>query len=115
MHIRFMLIHVSVLFAVLCSEDEERLVRDLFRDYNKLIRPVESMNETVEVRYDLLFDLTDDEIKTDTRIKCYACSFGLNFIQLINVVCITDSCKTTYERLSLPHVSSICRTKRAKS
>lgn len=49
-------------WTVLCSEDEERLVRDLFRDYNKLIRPVESMNETVQVE------------------------FGLNFIQLINVV-----------------------------
>ena len=35
---------------VLCSEDEERLVRDLFRDYNKLIRPVEALNETVVVR-----------------------------------------------------------------
>lgn len=48
--------------TVLCSEDEERLVRDLFRDYNKLIRPVETMNETVVV------------------------TFGLNFIQLINIV-----------------------------
>ena len=38
------------------------MVRDLFRDYNKLIRPVEVMNETVEVE------------------------FGLSFIQLINVV-----------------------------
>ncbi|KAH6932180.1 hypothetical protein HPB50_003491 [Hyalomma asiaticum] len=47
--------------TVLASEDEERLVRDLFRDYNKLIRPVEIMNMTVEVQ------------------------FGLSFIQLINV------------------------------
>ncbi|CAL1282908.1 unnamed protein product [Larinioides sclopetarius] len=46
---------------VWCSEDEERLVRDLFRDYNKLIRPVEAMNQTVVV------------------------DFGLSFIQLINV------------------------------
>ncbi|GFV80429.1 neur_chan_LBD domain-containing protein [Trichonephila clavipes] len=46
----------------MASEDEERLVRDLFRDYNKLIRPVEVMNKTVEVQ------------------------FGLSFIQLINVV-----------------------------
>lgn len=50
------------MMTVLCSEDEERLVRDLFRDYNKLIRPVESMNDTVKVR------------------------FGLSFVQLINVV-----------------------------
>lgn len=48
------------------SEDEERLVRDLFRDYNKLIRPVEVMNKTVEVQ------------------------FGLSFIQLINVVSSPD-------------------------
>ena len=52
------------LSLVLSSEDEERLVRDLFRDYNKLIRPVEVMNMTVEVQ------------------------FGLNFIQLINVVSV---------------------------
>ncbi|GBN43945.1 hypothetical protein AVEN_251754-1, partial [Araneus ventricosus] len=51
----------------MASEDEERLVRDLFRDYNKLIRPVEVMNKTVEVQ------------------------FGLSFIQLINVVSNIDS------------------------
>lgn len=45
-----------------CSEDEERLVRDLFRGYNKLIRPVQNMTEKVDVR------------------------FGLAFVQLINVV-----------------------------
>ncbi|XP_015907670.1 acetylcholine receptor subunit beta-like 1 [Parasteatoda tepidariorum] len=49
------------MITVMASEDEERLVRDLFRDYNKLIRPVEVMNKTVEVQ------------------------FGLSFIQLINV------------------------------
>lgn len=46
----------------ICSEDEERLVRDLFRGYNKLIRPVQNMTEKVDVR------------------------FGLAFVQLINVV-----------------------------
>lgn len=50
----------QILFA-LASEDEERLVRDLFRDYNKLIRPVENSNDTVEVE------------------------IGLGFIQLINI------------------------------
>lgn len=45
-----------------CSEDEERLVRDLFRGYNKLIRPVQNMTTKVNVK------------------------FGLAFIQLINVV-----------------------------
>lgn len=44
-----------------CSEDEERLVRDLFRGYNKLIRPVQNMTEKVDVK------------------------FGLAFVQLINV------------------------------
>lgn len=51
------------------SEDEERLVRDLFRGYNKLIRPVQNMTQTVDVR------------------------FGLAFVQLINVVCIYMSPK----------------------
>lgn len=52
--------------AGLCSEDEERLVRDLFRGYNKLIRPVQNMTEKVHV------------------------NFGLAFVQLINVVSILD-------------------------
>lgn len=52
--------HSGILFAM-ASEDEERLVRDLFRDYNKLIRPVENSNDTVEVE------------------------MGLSFIQLINI------------------------------
>ena len=57
------LIHIyHLLFAGLCSQEEERLVRDLFRGYNKLIRPVQNMTEKVAV------------------------SFGLAFIQLINVV-----------------------------
>jgi len=47
--------------SVNASEDEERLVRDLFRGYNKLIRPVENMTHRVDV------------------------AFGLAFIQLINV------------------------------
>jgi hypothetical protein len=51
-------------FAGRCSEDEERLVRDLFRGYNKLIRPVQNMTQKVEVK------------------------FGLAFVQLINVVSV---------------------------
>ncbi|KAG9511311.1 Acetylcholine receptor subunit beta-like 1, partial [Fragariocoptes setiger] len=46
---------------VSASEDEARLARDLLRDYNRLIRPVEHLNQTVEVE------------------------LGLSFIQLINV------------------------------
>nr|ACT35385.1 nicotinic acetylcholine receptor beta 1 subunit [Pardosa pseudoannulata] len=52
---------ISCLIVGWCSEDEERLVRDLFRGYNKLIRPVQNMTEKVDVR------------------------FGLAFVQLINV------------------------------
>ena len=69
-HIIALLIHFSLFFLFLflrpvnCSEDEERLVRDLFRDYNKLIRPVKNINDTVPV-----------EVK-------------LSFIQLINIVSI---------------------------
>ena len=51
----------AFLFLGLCSQEEERLVRDLFRGYNKLIRPVQNMTQKVEV------------------------AFGLAFIQLINV------------------------------
>ena len=58
---------IHLLFAGLCSQEEERLVRDLFRGYNKLIRPVQNMTQKVEV------------------------AFGLAFIQLINVVRIYDS------------------------
>lgn len=54
-------------YSVFGSEDEERLVRDLFRGYNKLIRPVQNMTQTVDVR------------------------FGLAFVQLINVVCIYNN------------------------
>ncbi|CAG9796592.1 unnamed protein product [Diatraea saccharalis] len=52
---------LTILYSGWCSEDEERLVRDLFRGYNKLIRPVQNMTQKVDVR------------------------FGLAFVQLINV------------------------------
>ena len=55
-------IDIFILFTGLCSQEEERLVRDLFRGYNKLIRPVQNMTQKVKV------------------------AFGLAFIQLINVV-----------------------------
>ena len=55
-----------IFFLGLCSQEEERLVRDLFRGYNKLIRPVQNMTEKVDV------------------------AFGLAFIQLINVVIKID-------------------------
>ncbi|CAG0921010.1 unnamed protein product [Notodromas monacha] len=64
MRFTFLVILRIILLAAFgdASEDEERLVRDLFRGYNKLIRPVENMTQRVEV------------------------SFGLAFVQLINVV-----------------------------
>lgn len=66
-HLSFAVIAIIAFFSrseVHASEDEERLVRDLFRGYNKLIRPVQNMTQTVDVR------------------------FGLAFVQLINVVSI---------------------------
>lgn len=58
------------------SEDEERLVRDLFRGYNKLIRPVQNMTQKVDVR------------------------FGLAFVQLINVVSVKN-CLPDFHRFFL--------------
>ncbi|XP_034948883.1 acetylcholine receptor subunit beta-like 1 [Chelonus insularis] len=58
----FTFLIISSVFCVgVYSNDEERLVRDLFRGYNKLIRPVPNMTEKVHVK------------------------FGLTFVQLINV------------------------------
>ncbi|KAG1656575.1 Acetylcholine receptor subunit beta-like 1 [Nymphon striatum] len=57
----FFSLFVAVIFNRSCSEDEERLVRDLFRDYNKLIRPVRNINESLEV------------------------TLGISFFQLLNV------------------------------
>ncbi|CAG5084011.1 Similar to nAChRbeta1: Acetylcholine receptor subunit beta-like 1 (Drosophila melanogaster) [Cotesia congregata] len=48
-------------YSGFCTEDEERLVRDLFRGYNKYIRPTRNMTDKVHV------------------------NFGLTFVQLINV------------------------------
>nr|WUR05320.1 nicotinic acetylcholine receptor beta 1 subunit [Orius laevigatus] len=57
----FSVLFLWIFSSATCSEDEERLVRDLFRGYNKLIRPVQNMTQKVDVR------------------------FGLAFVQLINV------------------------------
>ena len=69
-----------VLFPGVGSRDEERLVRDLFRGYNKLIRPVENMTQKVEV------------------------AFGLAFIQLINVVSISSSSFSSFAMIPLMEV-----------
>lgn len=52
---RLLTLIFNVALIVNCSEDEERLVRDLFRDYNKLIRPVKLINDTVKVEVKLSF------------------------------------------------------------
>ena len=52
-------------------------MRDLFRGYNKLIRPVQNMTQKVQV------------------------AFGLAFIQLINVVSITFNSLRVYVRCVL--------------
>ena len=62
MNMRLMPLPPPPRVPALGSEDEERLVADLFFGYNKLIRPVENMTKTVNVE------------------------FGLAFIQLISVV-----------------------------
>nr|QRN45444.1 nicotinic ACH-beta2 receptor [Carausius morosus] len=59
--LRALFVYLLLLWPGWCSEDEERLVRDLFRGYNKLIRPVQNITQKVNVR------------------------FGLAFVQLINV------------------------------
>lgn len=60
---------------VIASEDEERLVRDLFRDYNKLIRPVEINNNTVEV----LFSMSLIQLINVVRISFFTCFRLLSF------------------------------------
>ncbi|CAM1330537.1 nAChRb1 (predicted) [Pycnogonum litorale] len=60
-----------------CSDDEERLVRDLFRDYNKLIRPVQNINESLEVTLGISFfqllnvDEKNQVMKTNVWINLY--------------------------------------------
>lgn len=71
------------------SEDEERLVRDLFRGYNKLIRPVQNMTQKVDVR------------------------FGLAFVQLINVVSAKLRRKQ-FSTLIFPFSFVLQRTKRIR-
>ncbi|KAJ9576126.1 hypothetical protein L9F63_007013, partial [Diploptera punctata] len=53
-----------------CSEDEERLVRDLFRGYNKLIRPVQNMTQKVDVRFGLAFVQLINVVSPNVRILC---------------------------------------------
>lgn len=49
----FQFLLLFLLQTVFCSEEEERLIGHLFRDYNKLIRPVELINKTVEVQFSM--------------------------------------------------------------
>jgi len=85
----------GVVFAGWCSDDEERLVRDLFRGYNKLIRPVHNMTQTVDVR------------------------FGLAFVQLINVVSLSyingihSKFKNVRKSIRMPEVTIATRSRDA--
>ena len=49
---------------IICSVEEERLLKNLFKGYNKLIRPVKNSSEHVVITMDLVL------------------------LQLINVVCV---------------------------
>ncbi|CAG0899685.1 unnamed protein product [Darwinula stevensoni] len=58
------------------SEDEERLVRDLFRGYNKLIRPVENMSQTVDVKFGLAFVQLINVVWTDYQLTWDVADYG---------------------------------------
>lgn len=83
------LLILTVLFDNLigfCSEDEERLVRDLFRGYNKLIRPVQNMTEKVYVRFGLAFvQLINVVNMLSIEFKYFSFSLNLNF-SFVNLV-----------------------------
>ncbi|XP_075687250.1 acetylcholine receptor subunit alpha-1-A-like [Rhinoderma darwinii] len=61
--------------TVLCSEDESRLIQDLFQKYNKVVRPVQKFKDAVVVTVGLqLIQLIDvDEVNqivtTNVRLK----------------------------------------------
>ena len=56
-------------FSGYCSEDEERLVRDLFRGYNKLVRPVQNMSQKVEVKFGLTFTQLISVVTIDCHLQ----------------------------------------------
>lgn len=39
---------------VKCSDEEERLIKKLFKGYNKLIRPVRNASDAIEITMDLV-------------------------------------------------------------
>ncbi|ODN05613.1 Acetylcholine receptor subunit beta-like 1 [Orchesella cincta] len=59
-----------------CSEDEERLVRDLFRGYNKLIRPVQNMTTKVNVKFGLAFIQLINVVWTDYQLRWDEADYG---------------------------------------
>jgi len=63
-----------------CSEDEERLVRDLFRGYNKLVRPVQNMSMKVEVK----FGLTFTQLISVVSFSCQFC-IEFNYFYLLKI------------------------------
>ena len=92
-HAKLLLLLVRLLLIACCvvfdgihgSLEEERLIRDLFKGYNKLIRPVKNANDQVVVEMDLtliqLIDVVEKEqiMKTNVWIVLRWKDFQLNF------------------------------------
>ena len=92
------------------SRDEERLVRDLFRGYNKLIRPVENMTQKVEVAFGLAF------IQLINVVSSFSSFLGQNFFilvrTLVRTLVGTFSFVTTLVSLANFHPLAVCICKR---
>ncbi|XP_009986723.1 PREDICTED: acetylcholine receptor subunit alpha [Tauraco erythrolophus] len=75
MKVHCVLLLVSAAGLALCYEDETRLVEDLFRDYNKVVRPVEDHRDAVVVTVGLQLiqlinvDEVNQIVTTNVRLK----------------------------------------------
>ncbi|EJW80203.1 hypothetical protein WUBG_08889, partial [Wuchereria bancrofti] len=61
--------------VVICSDEEERLMVDVFRGYNSLIQPVRNLNETpiiVKIALQLALLINVDEKDQIMHTKCLA-------------------------------------------
>lgn len=79
-------VRVWIVFVLIkkikCSEEEERLVKSLFKGYNKLIRPVRNASDHVVVTLDLfLLQLIN--------VVCFLFFvFNFNYLKLyVNYIC----------------------------
>ena len=48
------LYYLFFLLEVKCSDEEEKLIKNLFKGYNKLIRPVKNSDDHVNITMDLV-------------------------------------------------------------